>query len=144
MRLPAHIVPFAVSLLVSSTAFAQFDTASVIGTVRDPSGAVIPEATVTLTNTATAISMSRITSREGVYEFSTVKPGPYLVTAEKSGFSVALADNIEVQVGARLRVDLQMTIGQVSENILVTGSSPLVETDSSQRGQVITGAQTQA
>ncbi len=73
-----------------------------------------------------------------------MRPGIYLVTAEKSGFALALVENVVVQVGARLRVDLQMPIGQVTEKVEVTASSPLLETDSSQRGQVISGDQTRA
>ena len=68
----------------------------------------------------------------------------YVVTAEKTGFALALVDNVRVQVGARLRVDLQMPVGQVTEKVEVTAAQPLLETDSSQRGQVITGDQTRA
>jgi hypothetical protein len=120
---------------------AQFETASVVGTVRDQSGAVVPDAKVTLTNTATGVSVTRTTTGDGAYEFVTVKGGIYLVTVEKPGFSLALTDNVQVQVGARLRVDMQLAIGQLSEKVVVTGTSPLIETDSSQRGQVITGDQ---
>ncbi len=66
------------------------------------------------------------------------------MTAEKTGFAIALVDNVQVQVGARLRVDLQMPVGQLTEKVEVTATSPLIETDSSQRGQVITGDQTRA
>ena len=82
--------------------------------------------------------------RTAAIEFPAVKPGIYVVTAEKTGFALALVDNVQVQVGARLRVDLQMPVGQVTEKVEVTASSPLVETDSSQRGQVISGDQTRA
>src|SRR5204862_2569181 len=78
---------------------------------------------------------------DGSYEFFTVRPGVYLVTAEKAGFSIALIDNVQVQVAARLRVDLQMAVGQVTEKVEVTAAAPLLETDTSQRGQVITGEQ---
>ena len=129
-------------LVTASAAFAQFDSGTVVGTVRDASGAVVPGAKVTLTSAATAISVSRTSGVDGNYEFSAVKPGVYVVTAEKAGFALALVDNVQLQVGARLRVDLQMPVGQVTEKVEVTASSPLVETDSSQRGQVITGDQT--
>src|SRR5476651_2225957 len=89
-------------------ASAQFDTASVVGTVKDTSGATVPDAKVTLTNTATGVSVVRTTTTDGNYEFVTVRPGVYLVSAEKSGFSIALMDRVEVQVAARMRVDLQM------------------------------------
>ena len=122
-------------------ASAQFDTAAVVGTVKDASGATVPDAKVTLTNTQTGVSVIRTTSSDGNYEFVNVRPGLYLVSAEKPGFSIALMDNVEVQVAARLRVDLQMAVGQLSERVVVTGTSPLVETDTSQRSQVITGEQ---
>src|SRR3954466_11453400 len=122
-------------------ASAQFDTASVVGTVKDGSGATVPDAKVTLTNTQTGVSVVRTTTADGNYEFVTVRPGVYIVSAEKAGFSIALMDNVQVQVAARLRVDMQMAIGQVSEKVEVTASAPLLETDTSQRGQVITGEQ---
>jgi len=123
--------------LCAVPAYAQFDTASVVGTVRDTSNAAMPGAIVTLTNSETGVSLTRTTNGEGVYEFATVRPGAYVVTAEKSGFSVALVDNIAVQVGARQRIDLQMAVGQISEKLEVTAAAPLVETETSQRGQVI-------
>jgi len=122
-------------------ALAQFDTASVVGTVKDASGATVPEAKVTLTNTQTGVSAIRTTSGDGNYEFVNVRPGIYLVSAEKPGFSIALMDNVQVQVAARLRVDMQMAVGQLTEKVEVTGAAPLVETDTSQRSQVITGEQ---
>jgi hypothetical protein len=131
-------------LVTASAGFAQFDSGTLVGTVRDASGAVVPGAKVTLTSAATAISLIKTSGVDGNYEFSAVKPGVYVVTAEKAGFALALVDNVQLQVGARLRVDLQMPVGQISEKVEVTASSPLVETDSSQRGQVITGDQTRA
>ena len=128
----------------ASPALAQFDTATVVGTVRDTSGAVIAGAKVTLTSAGTGISAVKTSTGDGNYEFPAVRPGMYLVTSEKAGFALALVDNLQVQVGARLRVDLQMPVGQVTEKVEVTATSPLIETDSSQRGQVITGDQTRA
>src|SRR3954466_15806688 len=122
-------------------AAAQFETASVVGTVKDASGATVPEAKVTLTNTETGVSVIRNTSSDGNYEFANVRPGTYIITAEKPGFSIALMDNVPVQVAARMRVDLSLAVGQLSEKVQVTAASPLVETDTSQRSQVISGEQ---
>lgn len=88
------LVAMCVVLGLAMPGWAQFDTASVLGAVRDASGAVVPGATMTLTSTATGVSQTQLTSAEGDYEFLTVKPGTYLVTAEKPGFSVALTDNV--------------------------------------------------
>jgi hypothetical protein len=131
-------------LFTASAARAQFDSATVVGTVRDATNAVVPTAKVTLTGVDTGISVVRTSGDNGSFEFPAVKPGIYVVTAEKSGFALALVENVVVQVGARLRIDLQMPIGQVTEKVEVTASSPLLETDSSQRGQVISGDQTRA
>ena len=95
-------------------ASAQFDTATVVGTVRDASEAVVPGAKVTLTAVETGISAVKMSAADGNYEFPAVRPGTYVVTAEKTGFAVALVDSVQVQVGARLRVDLQMPVGQLS------------------------------
>ena len=131
-------------LLGAPSASAQFDTATVVGTVRDTSNAVMPAAKVTLTSVATGISAEKTSGDNGGFEFSAVKPGRYVITAGESEFAMALVDDVQVQVGARLRVDLQMAVGQLSEKVEVTAVSPLLETDSSQRGQIISGEQTRA
>ena len=127
----------------SAPVWAQFDTASVVGTVKDASATIVPGAKVTLTNTETGVSLVRSTTADGNYEFVTVRPGVYLVSAEKEGFSIALMDNVQVQVAARLRVDLQLAVGQLSEKVQVTAEVQLVETDTSQRSQVISTVQIQ-
>jgi Carboxypeptidase regulatory-like domain/TonB-dependent Receptor Plug Domain len=122
----------------------QFETATVVGTVKDSTGAVVPGAKVTLSNVQTGVSADRTTDANGGYEFFTVRIGTYVVTAEKAGFSIALTDNVQVTVGARQRVDLSMAIGQVSEKVEVSASTTLLQTDSSDRSQIVTAAQTQA
>jgi len=127
--------------LAATSAFAQFETASVLGTVRDSSGAVVGGAGVTLTNRDTGISATATTDANGNYEFFTVRIGTYLLTAEKQAFSAATVDNVKVGIGARQRVDLTLAVGQVSETVQVTGDVSLLDTDSSQRGQVISRLQ---
>jgi hypothetical protein len=129
---------------VAASAAAQFETASIVGTVRDNSGAVVGGATVTITHTETGVSSTRTTDDAGNYEFFTVRLGTYLVTAEKPGFAVAVADDVRVAVGARQRVDLNLQIGALTERVEVSGAVTQLETDTSQRGQVITGAETRA
>ena len=77
-------------MLTAAPAHAQFDTGSIVGAVRDATGAVVPGATVTLTNAATGLSITKTTDAEGNYEFFTVRPGIYLVTAEQRGTATAL------------------------------------------------------
>jgi len=127
--------------LAASPAFAQFDTATILGIVRDNTGAVVPGATVTLTNAGTGIAVVRVTDANGNFEFMTVRVGRYKVTAELAGFAVALADNVQATVGGRQRVELKLEPGKVTETIEVVGAAKLLETDSSQRGQIITSDQ---
>jgi hypothetical protein len=135
------IVAAACLLAAALPAFAQFDTATVLGTVRDNTGGVIPGATVTLTNLDTGVATVRVTEATGTFEFMTVRIGRYKLTAELQGFATALAENIQVTVGARQRVDLQLKPGQLTETVEVVAASTLLETESSQRNQLITGKQ---
>ena len=131
-------------LLLASPALAQFETAALVGTVTDASGAVVSGATITVTRTDTGVTQSRLTDANGSYELVTLRIGTYLVTAEKAGFAIAIADGIRLNVGARQRVDLSMQVGALSERIEVTAAASALQTDSSQRGQVISGEQTRA
>lgn len=133
----------ALTFLLAPPVHAQFDTATIVGTVKDDSGGVIPGATVTLTNLETGITVVRVTDENGNFEFQTVRIGRYKVTAELEGFSIALADNVQATVGARQRVDFTMKPGALTETIEVVGAATRLETDSSQRSTVITGQQAQ-
>lgn len=135
---------FALVLGVAAPSLAQFETATVVGTVRDSSGSVVPDAKVTLTNRDTGVSIERMTDANGNFEFFTVRIGAYLVSAEKAGFAVAVVDNVQVTVGARRRVDLSMAVGQLTEMVEVNARAVLLQTDSSDRSQVISGEQTRA
>lgn len=132
-----------VTVLFPTAARAQFDTGAVLGTIRDSTGAVLPGVAVTLRNVATGVTSTKTTDERGAYEFFTVRPGDYMVSAELSGFGSRTV-NIKVDVGARRRVDVDLSVASVQESVSVTGQAPLLETDSSQRGQVITGDQTRA
>ena len=131
----------ALTFAFAPAAHAQFDTATIVGTVKDDSGGVIPGVTVTLTNLETGITAVRVTDENGSYEFQTVRIGQYKVTAELEGFATALADNVQATVGARQRVDFTMKPGALTETIEVVGAATRLETDSSQRSTVITGQQ---
>jgi hypothetical protein len=136
-RSPARLAALLVALLVPAAAFAQFDTATVLGTVTDPNGAVVPGATVTLRNTATGVTATAQSDEDGSYQFTNVKIGVYQVTAEAQGFSRAVAENIQVTVNARQRVDLALRAGAVTDTVVISDTALLLETESSDRGQVI-------
>lgn len=92
-----------------ATVHAQFDTATVLGTVSDTNGAVVPNATVTLKNVQTGVVATATTDESGNYQFTGVKIGTYQVTVEAQGFSTAIAENVEATVNARQRIDLTLS-----------------------------------
>ena len=118
----------AMLLLVATPAFAQFDAGSVLGTVRDSSGGVLPGVTVTLRSGDTGISSANTTDERGSYEFPIVRVGTYILTSELQGFSRRGVTDVRVQVGSRLRVDVELSVGTVSEAVSVTASLALLTT----------------
>ena len=128
-------------LVFAVRAFAQFETGAVLGQIRDDTGAVVPGAAVTLLNVETGVAIERVTDTEGGYEFFTVRPGTYKVSAALAGFATTFADNVQVSVGNRQRVDLTMKVGSLAEAVEVVGGVKTLETDTSQRGQVVSGRQ---
>jgi hypothetical protein len=127
----------ALVLLLAGAGFAQFETATVLGTVQDPSGAVVPQSKITLENTKTGISVATVTDSVGNYEFLNVRVGSYRIKAEAAGFKTALAQEFTVAVNARQRVDLRLEVGDTTQTIEVTGAAAVLETDSSDRGQLL-------
>ncbi|MGA7241193.1 MAG: carboxypeptidase-like regulatory domain-containing protein [Bryobacteraceae bacterium] len=121
-------------LIALTPLFAQYETADVLGTVKDARSSVIPKATVTLINQETGIQSKATSDENGNYLFSQVKIGKYTVTAEAAGFSKAVATDITVDVGARQRVDLTMQVGAVTETVNVVGAAAALEADSIAHG----------
>src|SRR5437763_12621602 len=89
------------SALAAGYCYAQFDSATVLGTVHDPSGSVIANAKITLRNVATAVTAATTTNAAGNYEFLTVKIGDYTISAEAPGFSTLTTERFNVSVNAR-------------------------------------------
>ncbi len=132
----------AVSLAAPVAGLAQYENGSVVGTVRDSSGAAVPDAKVTVTNRATGVVSTRQSDSGGEYEVPALRVGQYDVRIEKEGFAPATAANISVSVAARQRVDLSLSVGTASTVVEVSDVALKVETDESQRGQTITQQQT--
>src|SRR5213592_1149140 len=121
-------------LFLAVSGFAQFDAGSVLGTVRDKTGGALPGAKVTLANLDTGIIVTKTTDAEGNYDFPGVRIGRYTVSAERTGFSKAVATDLTVNVNARQRVDLDLAVGEVTESIEVSGAASILESDSSDHG----------
>ncbi|MCA1555370.1 MAG: TonB-dependent receptor, partial [Acidobacteria bacterium] len=106
----------------SITANAQF-RAGLQGSVTDPSGAVVPGATVSLTNKETNKTLTTTASDDGFYRFSQLAPGTYTLSAEKEGFKKQLLENVVVSAEETQGVDLLLTTGELSETVTVTGAT---------------------
>jgi len=116
---------------ISMPAFAQLSTGSIAGTVKDPTGAVIPGVTVTLSNPGViGGNQQTISSERGTYEFTRLVPGSYSVKAELTGFRPAALNNLNVQADVTVRADLALQVGNMSDEVTVTGDSPLLDTTS--------------
>jgi hypothetical protein len=129
------------TLAVPAVVLAQFETATVLGTVKDASGAVVSGSKVTLENVQTGISATTQTDASGNYIFLNVRIGAYRVKAEAAGFKVAIAEEFTVTVNARQRVDLTLSVGDITQTVEVREAAAALETESSDRGQIV-GRQT--
>jgi hypothetical protein len=131
------VVLVVLSLLCASTAPAQ-DTAAVVGTVADTSGAVIPGATVTITNVGTSVSQTAQTSDSGDYVFTLLQVGTYAIKVEQKGFKSYVAPSITLAGGDRTRVDAKMVVGEVTETVEISGSvAPALQTETSTIGSLV-------
>ena len=141
IRLSKALVSLSITLfavcLFNNTAFAQFETATVLGSVRDANKAAVQNATVTLKNIATDIAQTAKSDENGDYQFVNVKIGNYQVTVEANGFGRTVADQVNVTVNARQRVDLTLQVAAATETVVVTGAANPLQTDSSEVGQVV-------
>jgi hypothetical protein len=113
----------------------------VTGTVTDASGAVIAGAQVRVTNTATQQARSAASNDSGVYSVPYLVPGTYAVRAEKSGFKVTTQSDVEVHVGDVARIDFRLELGEITQQVEVTGGAPLLNTESVAIGSVIESTQ---
>ncbi len=125
-------------LLASRCVFAQVDTGSVLGTIKDSTGGLLPGATVTLTNDDTGANATIAAGSTGEYEFTPVKIGHYTVSAELKGFERTVHKNVTVAVQQRVLVDFVLAPGQTTQTVEVTGAPPTLQTQDASVGQVVT------
>lgn len=127
-------------LLFALMIFAQYDAATILGTITDPSGAPMANVQVTLENTNTGAKTTTTTDGSGAYNFLNQRIGSYKVAASIAGFKTASSSAFTLTVNARQRVDLALQVGEVTQSVEVTAAAAALESDSSDRGQVITRA----
>ncbi|HEY2011941.1 MAG TPA: carboxypeptidase-like regulatory domain-containing protein, partial [Bryobacteraceae bacterium] len=119
------------------SAFAQQDQGAVTGTVTDPSGASVPNATVTLTNVDNGFVLNGTTDGSGNYTFSPVKIGNYKVTATAPGFSTTEQSNVHVDVQSRVEANIKVNPGAATTTVEVNEAPPLMQTQDASTGQVM-------
>jgi len=122
-------------------AFGQAITGVVIGTIEDPSGAVVAGAQVNLKNADTGVTYNTTSGSEGFYTLSNLPPGRYEVTIHSKGFKTELSSGNVVNVGKTTRVDFKLSTGAQTETVEVSGLPPVVESTTSDIGAVIDNKQ---
>ena len=115
--------------------------ATIVGTITDPSGAAVPNATVTITNNETGVARTMPSNTDGQYVAPDLHIGHYSVKATATGFKVSEQSAITLNVGDRLRVDFKLQVGSAQEQVTVEANAIAVQTDSGEVSNVITGQQ---
>jgi hypothetical protein len=123
--------------LVSGFLWGQTTTGIIVGLVTDSSGAVVPNAQVTITNIETHVSQPALTGSGGFYQSPNLPPGTYDISVEAKGFKRTTATAVPLQINQTARVDVTMELGKVTEQVQVTAAAPLLQTQTSSTGEVI-------
>ncbi|HYK89163.1 MAG TPA: TonB-dependent receptor [Acidobacteriota bacterium] len=124
-----------------SALMAQVDTGTIVGTVKDATGAVLPNATIVITAVDTGIKTTVSTGAAGTYVATPLRIGEYTVAAEAAGFKTETRKNIVLQVQDRLRIDFELQVGDRTDQVVVEAAPPALQTETSSLGDVITSNQ---
>lgn len=133
---------FLAALVVcAATLFAQTNRGGIVGTITDKSGAVVPGAAVTITNSGTNETFHLTTSESGAYVQQNLEPVLYTVEAHAAGFEKAKVEKVKVDTASTATVNFQLVPGNVQTEVTVTAAAPLVNTESGTAGQTVTEIQ---
>ncbi len=124
-------------LFAATLSLAQGTSGSIVGTVTDPRGAVLPGSSVNLLNTATGIIRRVQTDRDGLYTFPALAPGVYNITVMHTGFQTQAQSNITIQVQQAARIDFSLAVGQTSQTVNVVANEALLSQEDVTIGQVV-------
>src|SRR5438552_12162528 len=123
--------------LLVAPAMGQSFYGSLIGTVKDAQGAVIPGATIVVVNTGTNERHEGVSSGDGSYQFVNLIPGVYRLEVQLQGFQRYVRDGIQVSVQSAPRIDATLQLGNIAETIQVTGAAPLLQAQDASVGSVV-------
>jgi hypothetical protein len=135
--LASLLILLGVWVLQPPTARAQQASATVNGVVSDPSGAAVPNAQVTLTNTATAVARTTTSNNDGAYAVLNVMPGQYSIRASAKGFSAMSQTNITLEVNQTATFDFHLKVGEAQSTVTVEATAAAVESSTSELGAVV-------
>jgi len=124
-------------LLATTPGFAQLPTGTILGTVKDASGGVVPGATVTITNTDTALTRTGTSGTDGSYRFPALPVGHYRVQVTREGFGALTRTGITLEVAQEAAIDVTLQVGSTAQSVEVTGEAPLVQTTTSTIGGLV-------
>jgi hypothetical protein len=136
-----HFAVLALMLAFPLAAVAQVTTATIVGTISDPGGAIVPGAQVTARNVDTGLTRSVNSSDDGTYRLEFLPVGKYVVEVTSSGFKKGLLSDIVLQVNATVRADVSLTVGQLDETVTVTETPAAVNTSTAEIGRTIESAE---
>src|ERR1019366_5100735 len=135
------LVLFLLVLLCSLHGFCQFDAGSILGAVTDGAGNQISGVKITLEDVNRGVTVTTLTGSDGAFQFPSVPISRYHIRTEATGFGVQTSQVFQLTLGARQRVDFQLHVEQVQTTVSVQATVPLVQAESSDRGQTIDAAQ---
>jgi len=127
----------AILLSIACHAAAQNITGSILGVVTDPTGAVLPGASIEVIHTETNQATKAQSNAVGAYEIPYLRPGTYKITVSKEGFKRAVRDGVELRLEGRLRLDFQLEVGDTATTVEVTGDAPLIQSEDASLGEVL-------
>lgn len=139
MRSRNSLILLGILLCVVSTAFAQ--DATIVGTVTDPTGAVVPGATITMTHGETGQVARTVSNEAGQYLQGALRIGAYTIKAEAKGFKAWTTSGVVLQVGDRARIDIKLEIGAATESITIESSVVRVQSETAEISDVVSGTQ---
>ena len=131
------------TLVTSQRVWAQAGTATVYGDVKDPQGAALPGAAVTLTSVDTGAVRTAVSNETGGYRFVALTPGMYTLKVEMQSFRTGIRDKLQLPVDTATKLDVSLELGSLAESVEVAASSPILNTTDASLGNVITGIQIQ-
>lgn len=131
------LLAFTILVLLAAPAGAQVDTGTILGSVKDPSGGVLPGATVTITHEGQSLTLTTVTREDGTYVFTPIRTGTYTVEVEFPGFKKAIRRGITVRIQQQALVDFSLEPGGVTEELVVTADAPLLQTGTGTVGETL-------